>query len=141
MIFTDGSVKRGVQSGWEFVARLDGTVIMEDCGATDLTASSMTMEIKAISEALRWVGTYQVRHVIIATDSMSTLEKLKSGYLYSDWEDTIKASSIERVTWLFCPGHAGVLGNVRADELAGSAAMGAGERICLDAPTVLLSSY
>ena len=37
--------------------------------------------------------------------------------------------------WIFCPGHAGVAGNERADKLAGEAVLG--EAVPLDAATVI----
>jgi len=34
---------------------------------------------------------------------------------------SIHRSQVNKVTWIFCPGHAGVLGNKQADKLAGLA--------------------
>ena len=124
VIFTDGSVQRGRKSGWAFSARVDGRVVEEASGAFELTTSSMVMEVKAISEALQWVATRGFKHVLVATDSMSTLQKIRSGSLYIDWIDAINKSHLRKITWLFCPGHAGVKGNERADELAGNASVG-----------------
>jgi len=53
VIFTDGSVKRGIKSGWGYTVRVDGEMINEASGASELTTSSMVMEIKAITEALQ----------------------------------------------------------------------------------------
>ena len=55
--------------------------------------------------------------------------------LYADWKSTIRESSLEKVAWIFSPGHAGVAGNERADKLAGEANIGG--RMTLDPPTVL----
>ena len=55
--------------------------------------------------------------------------------LYADWKATIRRSSLERVAWIFCPGHAGVTGNERADKLAGEAKVGG--NLTLDPPTIL----
>ena len=52
--------------------------------------------------------------------------------LFADWVTSIKRSTLEGI---FCPGHSGVTGNVRADKLAGEAAVGG--TFTLDAPTVL----
>ena len=79
------------------------------------------MEVTAITKALEWVQTTQHTHALVVTDSMSTLEKIRGGSLHSDWRDPIRNSKLKKLTWLFCPGHAGVLGNERADQLAGSA--------------------
>ena len=54
-MFTDGSVQRGVKSGWAFTIRVNGETVAEGSGAVDLTTSSMLMEVKAITEALRYL--------------------------------------------------------------------------------------
>ena len=58
VVFTDGSVVRGTKSGWAFSAR-DGetteVTVMEKSGATEVTTSSMYMEVVAITEALKWL--------------------------------------------------------------------------------------
>ena len=61
---------------------------------------------------------------VIATDSMSTLQKIDKKMLYTDWIDLIYAGHIEKLNWIFCPGHLGVIGNERADTLAGQAQIG-----------------
>ena len=95
------------------------------------------MEIHAISEALQWIGRcLNFKHVLVATDSMFALQKVRSGFLHSDWVAAIGNGCIDRVTWVFCPGHAGVRGNERVDELAGSAAIG--QEITLDPPAIML---
>ena len=55
VIFSDGSVKRGVKSGWAYSVRVDGRIVAEDSGAVEITASSMSMEIKAVTEALLYL--------------------------------------------------------------------------------------
>ena len=66
---------------------------------------------------------------------MSMLQKVKKGLLYADWVDLISQSQLQSVTWLFCPGHSGVQGNERADELAGDAVTG--DKLTFDSPLVL----
>ena len=135
IVFTDGSVKRGEKSGWAFTARVNGSTVSEGSGAVEMTASSMAMEVKAITEALQFLVTTTVKKAVIATDSMSTLQKIQTGMLYRDWINLIKRSELQTITWLFCPGHSGVQGNERADELAGSAVIG--DQMTLDPPLVL----
>ena len=138
VVFTDGSVVRGTKSGWAFSAR-DGettVTVMEKSGATEVTTSSMYMEVVAITEALKWLRDTEYESATIVTDSLSTLEKVKIGLLYADWKESIRsASNLARVVWIFCPGHAGVAGNERADKLAGEAVLG--EAVPLDAATVI----
>lgn len=136
IIFTDGSVQRGIKSGWGYTAARRGMTVREASGATGLTTSSMCMEIKAITEALKWLGDNQHNQATFLTDSMSTLDKIQTGSLYADWFKTIQdTNSIRRLQWIFCPGHSGVKGNERADELAGSANIEG--MLTLDAPTVI----
>ena len=116
---------------------MDDTVIGEDSGATTLNTSSMCMEIKAITEALTWLKANNHQRAVIVTDSMSTLQKVEKKMLYADWKSTISASSLERIAWVFCPGHAGVNGNERADKLAGDAETRG--TLVLDPPTVMAS--
>ena len=36
---------------------------------------------------------------------------------------SIDVSNLQRLTWIYCPGHAGVYGNERADRLASTASI------------------
>ena len=107
IVFTDGSVKRNEKSGWAFTARVNGITVSEGSGAVELTASSMAMEVKAVNKALLFLATSAYKKAVIVTDSMSTLQKIQRGMLYSDWIDLIKGSELQTITWLFCPGHSG----------------------------------
>ena len=107
-----------------FRARVNGITVSEDSGAVELTASSMAMEVKAVTEALQFLATSAYKKAVIATDFMSTLQKIQKGMLYSDWIDLIKRSELQTIKWLFCPGHSGVQGNARVDEVAGTAMIG-----------------
>ena len=40
-----------------------------------------------------------------------------------EWRECLISSKEREITWIYTPGHAGVKGNVRADELAGNAPM------------------
>ena len=84
VVFTDGSVKRGEKSGWAFTVRVKGETIAESSGAVDITTPSMLMEIKAISEALKYLQEQRIRKAVIVTESMSTLQKIKKEYMYAD---------------------------------------------------------
>ena len=57
------------------------TTIHEDSAANTVPTSSLTMEVEAVTHALRWIasrGYSQTTHAIILTDSMSLLQKVKS---------------------------------------------------------------
>ena len=66
---------------------------------------------------------------------MSTLQKVQKELFYSDWLATLRSSSLEKITWIFSPGLVGVVGNERADILAGSAIID--NNLTLDPTTVL----
>ena len=138
IVYTDGSVQRGLKSGWAFSATASGRTMGEGSGAFKQTTSSMSMEIHAISQALLWLQNQPFAHAVMATDSMSTLEKVRCGQLYADWVEPLRNSHLKKLTWLFCPGHSGVRGNERADRLAGSAQPGE-DRLILDPPAVIKS--
>ena len=53
--FTDGSVKRGEKSRMCYTVRVKYLVVAEGSGAVEITTSSMEMEIKATTVALRWL--------------------------------------------------------------------------------------
>ena len=103
VVFTDGSVRRGVKSGWAYSARQNGVVVAEGSGAFAQTTSSMCMEVIAISEANTWLGDERHVHAIFVTDSLSTLEKVRLGRHYADWKPTITASQLESIVWIFFP--------------------------------------
>ena len=98
-------------------------MVAEKSEATDLTLSSMQTEINAITLALSWVKHQDYRCILIVTDSLSTLEKIRGRNLHADWTPHIRDSQIQKITWIYCPGHSGVAGNEAADKLAGEAAI------------------
>ena len=112
------------QSGWSFTVKQGATTIHEDSAAYTISASSLTMEMEAVIHALRWIasrGDSHTTHAIILTDSMSLLHKVKSGMGGPDWNVSIGDIHLRKLLWVYCPGHAGVKGNDRADKLAGKA--------------------
>ena len=73
MIFTDGSVQRRIKSGWDYSVRENGETVVEGSGTVDITTSSM--EVKAITEDLRYLQINHLKREIIVTGSISTLQK------------------------------------------------------------------
>ena len=53
---------------------------------------------------------------------------------YADWKPAITTSELDSIMWTFSPGHAGILGNKRADVLVGSAEIRG--TIIMDPPAV-----
>ena len=126
VVYTDGSVQRGVKSGWGFIITQDGKITHKASGAVASTASSMKMEIVAITRALELIVKSQqaIDHLVFLTDSQSTLRKIERNMLRKEWLELIQGTSVREIVWIFCPGHSGVQGNVAADRLAGEAVVG-----------------
>ena len=101
VVFTDGSVKRGIKSGWGFTIRKSGVTQHEASGAIELTTSSMIMGIKAITEALKYEQDTQQERAVIVTDSMFTLQKVMNCFL--GWAPIINNSALERLVWGIYP--------------------------------------
>ena len=55
------------------------------------------------------------------TDSMNLLRKVESGMGCPDWHTAMHSLRLQRLLWIYCPGHAGVSGNERAVRLASTA--------------------
>ena len=95
-------------------------MVAVDSGTFTQTTSSMCTEVRTITEALQLLSFRGNVHAIFVTDSMSTLELVRRDMHYADWKPFIQASQLDSITWIFSPGHAGVLGKERADVLAGA---------------------
>ena len=80
--------------------------------------------MEAVTHALLWIasrGDSRTTHAIILTDSMNLLQKVKSGMGSPDWNVSMVDIHLQKRLWVYCPGHAGVKGNDRADRLVGKA--------------------
>ena len=123
VIYTDGSVTRD-RSGWGFTVKQDVRTVYEDSGAHRVTTSSLTMEVEAVTHAMQWLASQRdarITHAIILTDSMNLLQKVESGMGCPDWHTAMRSLRLQRLLWIYCPGHAGVSGNEQADRLASTA--------------------
>ena len=109
-----------------FTVEQNATTILED------SAFSLTMEVEAVTHALRWIasrGDSRTTHATILTDSMSLAQKVKSGMGSPDWNVSTVDIRLRKLLWVYCPGHVGVKGNDRADRLTGKAALTNGLRL------------
>ena len=123
MIYTDGSVTRD-WSGWGITVKQGARTVHEDSGAHRVTTSSLTMEVEAVTHAIQWLVSQhdaRITHAVILTDSVNLLQKVESGMGCPDWHTAMHNLWLQRLLWIYCPGHAGVSGNERADRLASTA--------------------
>ena len=105
------------------------TTIHEDSAACTVSTFSLTIEVEAVTHALRWIASRddsQTKHNIILTDSMSLLQKVKSGMGSPDWNVSMVNIHHRKLLWVYCPGHAVVKENDRTDKLAGKATLTSG---------------
>ena len=82
------------------------------------------MKVEAVTHAIQWLASQRdarITHAIILTDSMNLLQKVESGMGCPDWHTAMHSLRLQRLLWIYCPGHAGVSGNERADRLASTA--------------------
>ena len=124
LVATDGSFDpANNRAGWGFAAYLNGEKIMEQYGAHKIYTSSTRMEVEAVHRALQWLAIDHPEDgpVIVATDSMAMLSKIQSGWMPDGWIHPSEAPVMGRITWVYVPGHSGVLVNEEADRLAATA--------------------
>ena len=90
--------------------------IHKDGAAYTVSTSSLMMEVEAVNHALCWIasrGDNRTTHAIILKDSMSLLQKVKSGMGNPDWNVSMVDIHIRKLLWVYCPGHTGVKGRLR----------------------------
>ena len=136
VMYTDGSVIRD-RSGWGFTVKQGGRTEHEDSGALRVTTFSLTMEVEAVTNAIRWLASQreaQITHAIVLIDSMNLLQNVESGMDCPDWHTAmhgLRCKDFRGFTALGTPGSVGMNGQIvcwllnvratRADRLANTA--------------------
>jgi ribonuclease HI len=135
-IYTDGSCGSPAPcpGGWAFVVYQSGELLHEASGGARLTSNNR-MEMLAIVRALVWADG---RECVIFSDSQLCINTLTTwgpgwrsmGWRKRDGKDIANLDIVQRALPLFerskavlrwVRGHAGTVGNERADQLAGAA--------------------
>ena len=70
-MYLDGSVIKD-QSWWDFTVKQGATTILEDSAAYSVSTASLTVEVGAVADALRWIASTDA---ILLPDSVSLLPK------------------------------------------------------------------
>jgi ribonuclease HI len=130
-VYVDGSCKNGgIGYGW--VLYLDGNVQKETSGSVDKSPSGHQVvgELKAAVDALDWCEQNGIESVSVHYD-YEGIEKFATGEWNASERLTKRYAHLMQncpveVTWVDEEGHAGVVGNERADDLAGQGATSAG---------------
>jgi len=138
-IFTDGSASGNPgPGGWAFLAYLEDRAQVVELGSHVPATTNNKMELRAAIEALRLCVKLKVfAQIFVYTDSKYVIQGItswifgwkKRNWIKADgqpvanrefWEELdsmIRQHSLD-VKWVHVPGHAGVLGNERVDEIA-----------------------
>ena len=135
VVATDGSVSQDPpRSGWGAVLRVEGRTVQTYAGGTRLALSSLRAEIEAVTRALELTDNLSPapRSLFVLTDSQSLLRRLETGLCPPEWLQRAR-----RITWIYCPGHSGVVINEHADRLAGKTSE-TSDRICLGSKDIAM---
>jgi ribonuclease HI len=140
IIYTDGSSRGNPgRGGWGVIVADEKRVV--ELGGHETMTTNNRMELKAAIKGLLRVNDFENKHVIdMRVDSQYVINGItkwvhgwqknrwinsrKEAVLNRDlWEELVDALAIvtiqgSKVSWRYAPGHAGIPGNERADEIA-----------------------
>ncbi len=156
-VYTDGACSGNPGPGGWAAVIAEGDKVIWEIGGSEPHTTNNRMEIMAAIEALRLLQKFPQSSVRILTDSKYLLGGAESwiqnwkrkGWKTAKgpsvlnrelWEslDALIASFGKRLSWGYIPGHSGLFGNTRADEIA--VAFSKGESIDLHTSSSLFFS-
>lgn len=135
VIYTDGACEPNPgQGGWGFVAYSNGQEIYTEHGG-EIVATNNTMEMTAMIRALEWlrdeIGVFEAKLLSDSQYVVKGCNDWRHGWKRKGWKrgkhalanvelwqrlDTLLVTMNVKIEWV--KGHAGILGNERADELS-----------------------
>jgi len=144
LIFTDGASRGNPgPGGWGAIVIVGNNV--KELGGGEKNTTNNRMELTAAIEALEYISKQKITHkakaITLNTDSSYVLKgatawlpnwkkngwktKAKENVLNVDlWERMSILVADEKISWNLLPGHSGIVGNERCDEIATTFACG-----------------
>ncbi|KAJ7379742.1 hypothetical protein OS493_014149 [Desmophyllum pertusum] len=122
IIATDGSIRDTCISAWGGAVWQNNRKTFEWCAGKQRRTSSFRAESEAYEDALIWTrnNTTEEDRVVVLTDSLGLVARLKRGLVREHWVKTICDIKADYHT-TYIPGNAGIWYNETADQLAGAA--------------------
>ena len=125
--YTDSSAEEGTRNCGARVVVIDGSdTLLELSEPAGQLTSSFQAEMTAIRPAVRQaIEKYDKKRIRIVTDSISSLDGIKSLTTNLDAKSALEKETLDgitqfegRIRWVWCPSHCGVEGNKKADRCA-----------------------
>lgn len=139
VVFTDGACSGNPgPGGWASII-VRGHEQVQELGEADPQTTNNRMEIAGVLEALKWIQKKKMTEEIqVYTDSVYVLRGIQQwvwGWARNNWKTAegkevlnqdlwkefltfFQSFDRKRIQWFYCPGHAGIPGNERCDEIA-----------------------
>ena len=118
------SVTKDQSGWWGFTVKQVTTTPHEDSAAYTVSATSLTIEVEAVTHALRWLssrGYSRTTHAILLTDSVNLVQTMTSGMGGPGRNVSMVYTHLRKFLCVYCPGHPAEKGGDRADRLTGKA--------------------
>jgi ribonuclease HI len=138
VIYCDGASKRNPGLGGWGALIVDEKKNVDELGEFCPGVTNNQMELTAVIKSLEFIESYKGKSIIILTDSSYVIHGIKDwvfGWKKSNWQTStgtavknkklwqsldlvVEKIGRAQITWRHVPGHAGVIGNERVDQIA-----------------------